>query len=379
MERNVKRNIELTAVLLVGAILSGCSTTGGQIASFEDLTTESNKEGWVKIPQYRVISIPSLLPFSDVGGVHFYKAKRKPSSAIGLSNGKSYAIETTIISTCDEECLSSVREKILLVKSSAANLIEEKINLTRLRSSQPSASATDAEKTAFQAALTSATEKYNATRTGLDAKHQDAVKSIKNNGVLVFRWNTNTKKSGSVGLGAILGISGEKDETQSGFGLISGLKFSTLYVGDDIIKTWGNINEQSRYHNRYEITTYTMQSQYIMYMSEQDLSSSLKENLKASYSQLSNISETIKDLDNIEMQAALSKVSNLSNMGVIGNSKRSVIDVNWSNPNILSAPSSHNGWQTIYSVKSDLTDLLEMVKILRQEIKEANKELQPEN
>lgn len=375
----MKIHIELIAVLLASTILSGCSTTGGQIASFEDLTTESKKEGFVKIPQYRVISIPGLLPFSDIGGVHFYKANRKPSSAIGLSNGKSYSIETTINSTCDENCLSLVRWKILLVKSAAANLIEDKVNLTRLRSNQPSASSTDSERTAFQTTIISATDKYNTTRTDLDTKYQDAVKSINNNGILVFRWNTNTNISGSIGLGAILGSSWEKDETQSGFGLISGLKISTLYVGDDILKTWGNINKQSKYHNRYEITTYTMQAQKIMYMSEQDLSSSLRANLKASYSQLSNISDTIKALDNIEIQAALSKVSNLSNMGVIGNSKRSVIDVNWSNPNSISTPSSHDGWQTIYSVKSDLTDVLEMVETLHQETKPANKALQSEN
>lgn len=54
------------------AVLSGCaSTSGGIITSLEDLSTESVREGWFKVPQYRVASIPGWLPFSDVGALYF--------------------------------------------------------------------------------------------------------------------------------------------------------------------------------------------------------------------------------------------------------------------------------------------------------------------
>jgi len=352
----MRKSNQLSIVLLAGVILSGCSSTGGQISSFEDLTTEAKKEGWIKIPQYRVISIPGMLPFSDVGGVHFYIPKRKPSSAIGISVAKSYAIETTINSTCDQNCLTSIKKKILLVKSTAANLIVAKIGITRLLSSVPKADTS---------AIMAATSKYDTIRADLDTKHQDAMNEIKNNGVLVFRWNTNTKKSGSLGFGEIFGISGAKDEAQSGFGLISGLKTSTLYLGEDIKDTWGSLNSESNYNNRIEVTTYAMQAQYIVYMSEYDLSSSLSANLKASYSQLSNLSETIKNLDSIEIYVTLAKVLNLSNIGVIGNSKRIKVDVDWKNPNLFESPSRLDGWQTIYAVKSDLKNLLEMSENLK--------------
>jgi hypothetical protein len=362
----MKGKAYLINLLFSFTVLFGCSTTGGQITSFEDLTTESKKEGFWKIPQYRVISIPGLLPFASVGGVHFYKAKRKPSSAIGLSySASSYVIETTIESTCDEECMVDVRDKILDVKNAASNLIEDKINLTLLRANQAGSGAEDAEKHKLHEMLDSATDKYQTARTDLDEKHREAVKSIRNNGVIVFRWNTNTKKSGWFGLGNILGGSKEKDETQSGFGLISGLKVSTLYVGDDIKTDWELLNTKSRYSNRFEVTTYAMQVQRIMYMSEQDLSSSLSANLKASYSQLANISDTIKNLDNIQIQAALSKVSNLSNIGVIGNSVRTSVDVDWKTLNQKSKLDTHNGLHTFFAVKSDLTDILDMLAKIR--------------
>lgn len=351
----MKTRYQLSAMLFLVVILSGCSSSVGQIASFEDLTTEASKEGLTKLPQYRVISIPGMLPFSDIGGVHFYKPKRKPSSAIGISHDKSYAIETTINSTCDQACLSCIKEKILLVKNTATRLIEMKINLTKLHSMKPKVDAS---------IIMAATTKYNNKRDELDKKHKDAMTLIINNGVMIFRWNTNINKANSIGLGAILGVSSTKDETQSGFGLISGLKTSTLYIGKDIQDTWANLNIGSKYSNRFEVTTYTMQAQYITYMSENDISSSLGANLKASYSELSNLSDTIKKLDNIEINTALSKVSNLANIGVIGDSKRKRIDIDWKNPNKLNSIDRLNGWQTIYAVKSDLTDLLEMSRNL---------------
>lgn len=361
----MKYHIQLVFLVCINIILNGCSSTGGQITSFEDLTTESSKEGWSKVPQYRVISIPGLLPFSDIGGVHFYKARRKPSSAIGLSNtASSYIVERTINGSCDMSCLAKVRDKIMQVKVAGANLVEDKVNLTRMRSKQLSSDASDEDKKRYQKNLKAVYDQYAKTRVDLDSKHKKAVESITNNGVLVFRWNTGTKKSGAFGLGSIFGGSASIDETQSGFGLVSGLKLSTLYIGNDIMNVWGRINTKYRYSNRFEITTYAMQAEHIMYMSEYDLSSALGTKLKASYSQLANAGDTLKQLDNIEIEAALSKVSNLSNIGVIGASKSNIIIIDWSRPGSIGMVNRNDGWQTIYAVKSDLEDLLDMISKL---------------
>lgn len=350
-----------STLMLATLVIGGCASKGGQIASFEDLTTESAKEGLTKIPQYRVISITGLLPFSDIGGVHFYKAQRKPSTAIGLSHGQSYIVEKTITSNgCDMDCLANIRNNILEVKVAAANLIEDKINITRLKAGAPSASASSEEKTAYQTNLTKVIDHYNKTRSDLDEKHATAVSSLKHHGVIVFRWNTNTQKSGALNLGKLFGVSATKDETQSGFGLISGLKVRALYLGKDIKDTWGEVNTKSRYANRFEVTTYAIHAQHIMYMSELDLSSSLTANIKASYEQLANIGKTLKALDNIELTAALSKVSNLANMGVIGNIQRRKLAMSWSDVS-QSELDALDGWQTIYAVKSDLSQLLKMM------------------
>lgn len=133
----IRSKISQALVVSLGLVLGGCSSTGGMITSLEDLTTESSKEGWSKVPQYRVISVPGILPFADAGSLQFYKPKRKPSSAIGLSNGDSYIMQSVIDSECDEVCLSTIRDNLLLLRGKAEALVEARVNLTSIASSAP--------------------------------------------------------------------------------------------------------------------------------------------------------------------------------------------------------------------------------------------------
>ena len=359
----MKNKLRILGAVLTCSIflLSGCCSTGGLITSLEDLTTESSKEGRIKVPQYRVISVPGILPFADAGSLQFYKPKRKPSTAIGLSHGNSYIMQSVIENECNEKCLSTVRDNLLLLRSVAESLIEHRIDLTRMLATAPTdGSDTDTIDT-YNQAVTKARSEYAALRRDFDSKHHEVVKSINDNGILIYRWNSNSKGKGSLGLGNILNVSGAKDETYSGFALVSGLRTATLYVGRDLIENWRMLDIESDYSNRFELTTYVMQAKYIIYITEYDLQSMVNAKLKASYSQLANLPETIKDLDKIEINAALSKVANLSNMGVIGKSTRTTRDVDWTKPVGIVNLSDLNGWQTFYSVESDLTDLMEML------------------
>lgn len=345
-------------------ILGGCASKSGLITSLEDLTTESIKEGSFKIPQYRVLSIPGLLPFPEPGSLQFFKPQRRPASAIGLSNSSdSYVIQSIIESECDEDCLSKIRDNLLLVRGKAEALVEARIKLTKLASTPPSEGSAASIIDTYKNNLTEADSNYSKIRQELDSEHQKTLGSINKNGILIYRWNSNSNKNGSLGLGDIFGASGNKNETYSGFALVSGLRTASLYVGRDIVEFWKNrLDIQSYYSNRFELTTYVMQAKHIIYIAEYDLQSMVSAKLKASYAQLSNLSETIKGLDRIEIDAALSKVSNLSNMGIVGNIKRTTRIVDWKKPLGILDLKDLDGWQTFYSVESDLTDLIKMLK-----------------
>lgn len=308
-----------------------------------------------------MISVPGILPFADAGSLQFYKPKRKPSSAIGLSNGDSYVMQSVIESECDEKCLSTIRDNLLLLRGKAESFVEDRINLTRIVATPPPDGSDAAKINSYNQAVSAAKSKYITTRQELDTKHQEVVKSINNNGILIYRWNSNSNRKGLLGLGNIFGISGGKNETYSGFALLSGLRTATLYVGRDLIKAWKELDTKSNYSNRFELTTHVMQARHIIYITEYDLQSMISAKLKASYAQLKNLSETIKSIDQIEINAALSKVANLSNMGIIGKSKRTTREVNWTKPAGIMELNSLDGWQTFYSVVSDLTDLIEML------------------
>lgn len=353
---NGKNLIQGFMGILFAAALSGCASTGGIITSLEDLSTESVKEGFVKIPQYRVASIPGWLPFADVGGLYFYKPSRKPASVIGLSPGHSFKLVSEIPSTCTEACLAGIRDHITSLGTLAQVLIQTRVDLSALLSKQAGA-ASDAT---IQAAVDKANGEYKQAQTNFNNGYESVVKSIKSNGVLIYRWASDSTQSGSIGLGSLLGASAQENQKQNGFALVSGVRTTTLFVGNDLLAAWPQLNKTSRFSNRFEITTHTMQAKNIMYGNISDVSLYAQAKLDASYAQLANPTDTLKTLDKIEIGMALSRVSNLSNNGVMGNMKRTVTAVAW-DVAALKKRLDEDDWLTFYSVESDFTDLVELL------------------
>lgn len=215
--------------------------------------------------------------------------------------------------------------------------------------------------TAYKQEKLIAQTKYTNIRDELDELHQTVIKSMNHDGLLVYRWNTSSEQSGSTGLGSLFGASGNNEESYSGFALVSGLRIATLYLGKDLADAWPALDTSTRYSNRFELTTHVMQAQHIIYIAEYDLQRSINAKLSASYEQLADLPATLKALDQIEIEATLSKISNLSNMGVMGKTRRSTRDVDWTSPAGISNLAELDGWQTFFAVKSDFTDLVDLL------------------
>ena len=343
------------SVLPIVLLVAACASSGGLIASFEDLSTESQKEGFVKVPQYRVMSVPGLLPFATVGNLYFYKARRKPASAVGISPACSYLVVSEVPAKCDLKCMAAIRDSLADLQSKGVKVIEARISLTSTRS---------AGDKAPQGQLASDEKAYQSAKTDFDASHGKITQSLTESGVVVYRWTTDDKTSGSLGLGKLFGGSYSSDRRYSGFALISGLRTTTLFIGPDIAERWPLLNKESRYKNRFELTTSIMQAKHIMYVAEADLESLLDATLTGSYAQLANLPEAVKQLDSIEVKATLAKLSSLGNMGVISGVSRKMIPVDWDQSDFKSQPTrdreSADGWHTFYSVQSDFTDLVDL-------------------
>lgn len=354
---NSKSLIRHFTGIFLSAALTGCASTGGIITSLEDLSTESVKEGFIKIPQYRVASIPGWLPFSDVGGLYFYKPSRKPASVIGLSPGNSFELVSEIPSNCDETCLVHIRDHITALGTLAQTLVQTRVDQSILQD-KPSVNATD---TAYQARVENASKEYKQAQSEFNKSYEDVVKSINSNGVLIYRWSTDSTQSGNLGLDSLLGVSAQENHKLNGFALVSGVRTKTLFIGDDLLSSWKQLNKGSRFSNRFEMTTHIMQAKNIMYGNISDVSMYAQAKIEASYQQLANPTETLKALTKIEIGMALSKVSNLSNIGVMGNMKRTVLPILWDDGSLKKRLADDN-WLTFYSVESDFTDMIELLE-----------------
>ena len=345
-------------------ILTACSSTGGLITSLEDLSTESVKEGFVKIPQYRVASIPGWLPFADVGGLYFYKPSRKPASAIGLSPGASFELVSEIVgaepNTCTETCLAEIRTRLTRLGGLATELVQARADLSLLQARQ-ARQAAGAEPPVSDGQIDEVKNQYRAAQKRFDTHYEGVVDAIRSNGVLIYRWATDSSQSGGFGLGSLLGGSAQQDERRNGFALVSGIRTKTLFVGRDLLDAWPQLDKDSRFSNRFEITTHVMQARHILYGHVADVSRFAQARLQASYAQLANFPQALKELDEIEVNMALSKVSNLSNIGVMGNMKRSIVPIQW-DLTALQNRFASDDWLTFYSVESDFTDMLALLR-----------------
>lgn len=357
---NISSSIRHLIGLFSIAALSGCSTTGGLITSLEDLSTESVKEGFVKIPQYRVASIPGWLPFSDVGGLYFYKPSRKPASVIGLSPEKSFELISEISGDCTQTCLADIRAQITTLGTLAQTLVQTRVDLSLLLAKQ----VTKTSDAPNQETLDKANTEYKQAQKDFNTNYEKVVNSIQSNGVLIYRWATDSSHSESLGLDSLLSATAQQDQKRNGFALVNGIRTKTLFVGNDLCDAWEQLNKNSRFSNRFEMTTHVMQAKNIMYGNVADVSMFAQAKIQASYQQLATFPETLKALTQIEIGMTLSRVSNLSNIGVMGNMKRQVLPVDW-DVKTLKTRLAADDWLTFYSVESDFTDMRELLEQMK--------------
>ena len=348
---SVKNFLSIASFSVIFASLAGCTTTGGLITSLEDLTTESVTEGFFKLPQERVASIPGWLPFADVGGLYFYKAKRKPAAAIGLSSGDSFELVSEIPGQCDDACLLEIRDNITELDIDAQTLVQARVDLSA-RQSTAHADATAAEeaKTAYKKAQ----NKFNDS-------YKKVVLAIRKNGVLIYRWAANSSQSEELNAGSLLNTSSKQEQKRNGFALVNGIRTKTLFIGKDMLKGWKELDAGTRFANRFLMTTYVMQTKNVLYGSVSDLSTFAHAKVQASYQDLKNAPELFK-LTQIEIEVTLAKISNLSNIGMMGKMSRKTNAVQWDEGADLRKRFEEDTWLTFYSVESNYTDLVDLLK-----------------
>lgn len=340
------------ACLLLGA----CATNGGVVSSLEDISTESQKEGFFEARQYRIASIPGWLNSPEVGELYFYKPQRKPTSAIGISNtDKSYILSSEFAGTgkggdCTLKHLTDIRDQIAKTLQLGKALISERLRIAKLKNTKEVEAKVlqDAEKAEADA------EKQ------FDASYSPLLVKIENSGIFIYRWSTASSTGGSLSIDALLGVGGNKEERHNGFALVCGLRQQKLYIGQDLEQQWKNINRDTSFDNNFMLITGMMQARHIVYSSMLDLETYIRANVAASAAELQALPATLKAATEIKIAATLSSVANLSNNGVMSGVKRQIRAVSWKQDTM--PLTQDDDWLTFYAVASELREVRRMLK-----------------
>ncbi len=359
MEPKMQTRLRFTTfgTLLLSTLLASCANTGGMVSSLEDISTESQKEGMFEARQYRVASIPGWLNFPEVGELFFYKPTRKPTSTVGISQtGKSYFLSSEIpADKCDEKQLIEIRNKIIAASEGGKALVSQQLQRVLLQGTK-----TNSENAgeALSNAESTAASKF-------DQAYNDALKSINNKGVFIYRWNTASKKSGSLGVDSLLSVSGSKGESTSGFAVVCGARFQTLYIGHDLLEQWPELNRETSFDNNYMLITGLIQGKHIVYGNMVDVESYASASLSASAEELSTLPATLQKATKIKIEATLARIANLSNSGVMSGITRTIKAAPWQKCNDNSRLKDDDGWETIFTVASEFREVIKMLSPLK--------------
>jgi len=358
------------SALVTFFVASSCTSTDGLLTSLEEITSEIDRQGVTDVNQTRVMSLTGLLGPSSPGSIYRFKKNRAASTAIGLTPGKTHFIYNTVPPPTEKAVaqtdLDNLRDKMLELRESAALAVAEQLELAAART----AAAAAPSDTALAAVVTAKQTDVDTARTKFDAAVKDSMKRVKP-GMLVFRWATNSNASGSIGLGSIFTGAASSSRKASGFAIAYGIRVSTLFVGEDISKVKLNQNRQWHWFEstfpwiialvqdeNVRITSHVLQAKHLIWFQDVSLGSRIAAHLEASSRQLGKLSETLSELDKIEIDIVLTSLRNLGNMGSMSGIQRKKSDP-LIKDGMYMQPSLDNDqeWQTIYYVDTHLEDL----------------------
>lgn len=354
------------------------------IRSYEDMTTdyERTKQLWIisdPFVQYKMLSISGQLVMPEVGFVYYLKPRHGAQAAVGMSNDTTFYVTFTIDDThVTSDVLEIVRSKVvdahlLAVKAmlKKAAVLKAEGELADCATQLKSARAKDSDLIgrfydAAEDKFNKVSREYDSTRIEFDMKYAELIGSIKEPGIFVYRWATESKVRGKTVWGPLFEAAGASEARYNGFAILGGLRVSKLYVGRDFQSTWSYLMTKGVFKSRVGTPTHILQTKRLLYVSDMDIQTEITAKLKASAQQLANASETLKKLDSVEMEYYSKKIQNLSNVAEFGPMEKKVSEVFWSGgkpddlKKIQDCLDGTEGWQPVYTVYTELRSLTKL-------------------
>ncbi|MBG0776866.1 MAG: hypothetical protein H0S85_10600 [Desulfovibrionaceae bacterium] len=368
-----------TALLLVwlASLLAGCASNSGMIPSFQDITTETRRHGYLHGRQYEAISIPGLLPSPDAGFLYAHNPRRFPLAKVGVSHNATFTLVRTIGANCTMAQVSALRDGIMGMRSLADEVVElkyekrqdellklqavydavnrdEKLNLASAWSNGSKVGLNATELGALNLRL------QNATRE-LAKQEKDLYSQINQPGLMIFRWNREDESATSVQATDMVGASYASSRAGKGFAVVGGVRVSTLFVGTDILDNAPHARDLGVIRNWLPMPTSLIQAKYITYVSEVDSARSFSLKVSVTAAELKALAADWEKNLNLELAYYRARIESLSNAAFMGNGTlevRSVPMVNATfHKDMLGTYNGTDAWAGIYDVATPLNTL----------------------
>lgn len=393
----------LAVPTLILPLLGSCATGGGFVSSLDDLTADVDVQGIIDLEQARAISLNGLAPNDGAGGAIRFKASRSPFTAIGISNTNfdadqapdSYVEYRTIGESIDLATLIPIRDGLLDVRLKASELIraiagESAAKVQRAEAAKEEGDQAASSRAAAKSAVEKAEKEVASARESFNQSYDKVSKQIDQAGIMIVRVAEQKQRTWSTSLGELLGISGDRKLESTGFAVLGGVRFEMLYAGSDVADLVGSTNRvwkligddfpfvvglydlwgllpwsifpipgQVAYDDVWVVTS-ALRAKHVLYAQDQLTQDRIEANLEASYSELSNLGDTLEKIDKVRVEAVFESLSSLGNTGITGVAEREIVSLQQLLSN-KSAGTADEPWQVVYQIGSDLSDLRKFV------------------
>ena len=415
----VERRRPATLVLLpmlawLAWLLAGCAGSG-LLTSIDDLTAHVDRKGLLTLEQQRILSLSGLIPSAPPGSIYRYQNKRSPFTAIGLSvhdeacldstcerppaqhATKSFVVEREIPCSMSLTELVQLRDQLLDAKRFGARLI--RLRLERLVSQQnlqlaEKAVVTTADRERLGPLgerMESLSQRIDVTQDEFEQALQVSQVGIASTGVMVVRAETKRSSSFSARLASLFTGAASKDEEQTGFAVLGGLRTMRLFVGQDLLHDIKNVSTDWYLIGRrfpyvlgvkwldlgipiplpypgqlgkkdFFLTTARLEAQYVLYAQDSLVEKSIRADVKLSRKALDQLGD-VGEAERLELELVLNSVESLGSSAVLGDVTETISTLDTYRGRIHSALAgttpepSESGWTTVYAVLSEVDDL----------------------
>lgn len=345
--------------------LSGCAERY-MVTSFQDITSESKRQGWFYGRQYSSISIPGFISAYEPGLLYSYNPARGPLTATGIAvNHESYIVSKTIPAVQSDDTAGltvagQVKLKLDAIKTQTLKVVRLRMEelKSRLNDTVP-----DDETKPFVVDDTITRTDYNDALEALETLEEDLAAMVSENGIMIFRWAYGSEKSAQAKVSEAASTSASSAEAGAGYAIINGLRVSTLYMGSDLLSQWNHADDIGFWRNWLQIVTQVAQAREIAYSTELNLEKTFQADLELSYDTAQKIAKNWKKELTLIMKMFSARFEQTANTGVLGKARITWQKVKWHTPpNGVSfvaspLPRHQQNWITFYQTSTSLKAL----------------------